>query len=62
MPDRLAPQASLLAAVLVLLTRGLSATPADLTVAGAVGLVVYGLLTLGRPVFARLTDVPSQDD
>lgn len=62
MSDRLARPASLLAALLVLFARGLTVTPGDLTVAGAVGLVVYGVLTLGRPVLARLTNAAARDD
>ncbi len=63
MPSRLAQQAALLAALLVLLARGFTVTPSDLTVAGAAALVVYGLLTLGRPVFDRIAArAPSPHD
>lgn len=46
--------AALLMALVVLLGRVLALTPGDLTAAGGVGLAVYGVLTLGRPVLRRL--------
>ncbi len=54
MTHGLARSAALLTALAVLLARGLALTPGDLRAAGAAGLAVYGLLTLGRPVLRRL--------
>lgn len=61
MPHGFARSAALLAALTVLLGRGLTLTPGDLRAAGAVGLAVYGLLLLGRPVLRRLLAVPTRD-
>lgn len=58
MPHGPARSAALLAALLVLLTRGLTLAPADLRAAGAVGLLVYGVLTLGGSLVRRAFSPP----
>ncbi len=55
-----ARNAALLVVLGVLLGRGLALTPGDLTAAGGVGLAVYGVLTLSRPVLRRLL-APARD-
>ena len=50
---------ALLAALLVLLARGLTLTPADLRAAGGVGLLVYAVLTLGQALVRRALSLPS---
>ena len=54
-----ARSAALLAALLVLLARGLALTPADLRAAGVVGLLVYATLTLGRALVHRALTPPT---
>ncbi|WP_420456771.1 hypothetical protein [Rubrivirga sp.] len=61
MSHGLARSAALLTVLAVLLARGLALTPGDLRIAGAAGLVVYGVLTLGRPLLRRLLTHPSDD-
>ena len=57
-----ARQAGALAALVVLLLRGGSLSPAALAVAGAVGLAVYGALALGTPLLRALTAPPDRPD
>jgi hypothetical protein len=60
MPHGPARSAALLAFLAVLLGRGLSLTPGDLSAAGGVGLAVYGVLALSRPALRRLL-APARD-
>ena len=50
---------ALLAALLVLLARGLTLPPAALRAAGGVGLLVYAVLTLGQALVRRALSLPS---
>ena len=62
MNDGLARQTGLLAGVLTFLIRdGATVTPAVVAMAGTLGLLTYGLLALGPPLWRRISDVPPSD-
>jgi|GEM_PF-5733770 len=59
MNDGIARQTGMLAGVLTFLLRdGATATPTVVAMAGTVGLLAYGLLALGPPLWRRLSAVP----